>query len=191
MKYGYVCISNIEQDINKQINEIREYGVDEVYQDHICIKSSKRPGLNRPELQKLIKALRTGDTLVVYRLDRLGRNIRQFLHLLEAFKKKDVNLVSLHEQLDATTDLGRHRFSAIFAIAQMERYVIAEREGSRFELSRDRGVYGGRRPVDTEIVNESILMYSTNEFTVKEIMEKTGIKRSTLYKYIRSKEDSK
>jgi len=186
MRFGYVCISKKEPDIKKQIEDLRKFGVDEIYQDDISTKKTKRPEINRPELKKLFNVLHTGDILVIWKLDRLGRTVKQFLKLIEEFRKKGINLVSLNEQLDTTTNLGKYCIQKFCEIAQMERSVNAERMISGLDKAREVGKYVGRRPISSIIVNEAKEMYKTNEYTVKEIMEYTGMKRSTLYNYIRN-----
>lgn len=185
MKFGYARVSKNEQNLDMQLDALRKYGVEEIYQEKITSKSQ-----NRPELTELLKKMRSGDTLVIWKLDRLGRTVKQLLQLAEAFENMGVNFVSLHEQLDTTTAMGKFCFHMFCAVAQMERDVISERTISGLEAARERGRNGGRKPVDNKKIAQAMKMYSTNEFSIKEIKETTGIAKSTLYKYLDLKNDS-
>lgn len=95
MRFGYARVSKTEQHIELQIDALRKYGVDEIFEEKI---SSRK--LSRPKLQELLGKLRSGDTLVVWRLDRLGRTVKQLIALAEDFEAKGINFVSLQENLD-------------------------------------------------------------------------------------------
>lgn len=184
MKFGYARVSTYDQNLDLQIDAISEYGVDEIFQEKASGKKVSRDRLN-----ELIKNLRKGDTLVIWRLDRLGRTVKQLIELAEYFDKKEVKLVSLKENFDTSTPAGKFAFHLFCAMAQMERDVIAERTKSGLEAARKRGRYGGRKPIDRKNIETALKMYESNNFSVNEILVATGISKSTLYKYIhKSKE---
>jgi DNA invertase Pin-like site-specific DNA recombinase len=179
MKFGYARVSKQEQHIELQIDALKKYGVDEIYEEKI---SAREP--TRPKLQELLIKLRKDDTLIVWRLDRLGRTVKQLIALAEDFNEKGINFVSLQENLDTTTATGKFTFHMFCSIAQMERDVISERTKAGLEAARSRGRNGGRKAADNKTVESVLKMYKTNEFSVKEILKATGISKTTLYKYV-------
>jgi DNA invertase Pin-like site-specific DNA recombinase len=179
MKFGYARVSKQEQHIELQIDALRKYGVDEIFEEKISTRKDARP-----KLQELLGKLRTSDTLVIWRLDRLGRTVKQLLAIAEDFENKGVNFVSLHENLDTTTATGKFTFHLFCSIAQMERDVITERTKAGLEAARSRGRTGGRKSVESKTIEKALKMYLSNEFSIKAILETTGISKTTLYKYI-------
>jgi len=179
MIFGYARVSKKEQNLDMQIDALKSYGVDEIFEEKASTK-----GQNRPELSQLLKMLRTGDTLVVWKLDRLGRTVKQLLQLVEAFENKSINFVSLKENLDTSTATGKFCFHIFCAISQMERDVISERTKAGLEAAKARGRVAGRPSVDEKAISTAKRMYRTNDFSIQEIVDATGIKKSTLYKYL-------
>ena len=178
MIFGYARVSTEDQKTDRQIDALQEYGVDEIYVEKI---SSTR---DRPQLNLLLNKLRKGDTLVIYELKRLGRKTKQLLALAEEFNEKEINLVSLTEQIDTTTPMGRFIFTTWCALAQLDRDIISENTKSGLAAARARGRIGGRKALDKKKVDQAIKMYNTNQFSVKEITQATGISKTSLYKYI-------
>jgi len=179
MKFGYARVSKNEQNLDLQLDALRKYGVDEIFEEKISSKNG-----NRPQLTKLLDLLRTGDMVVIYRLDRLGRTVKQLLELVESFDKRGIHFVSLNENLDTTTAMGKFCFHMFCSVAQMERDVISERTKAGLESARARGRTGGRKPADRTQIQKAKKMYKSGEFSIKEILELTGIKKSTFYKYL-------
>lgn len=186
MKFGYARVSKQEQHIELQLDALRRYGVDEIFEEKISTRK-----IARPKLQELLGKLRSGDTLVVWRLDRLGRTVKQLLSLAEDFEDKGISFVSLAENLDTTTATGKFTFHMFCAMAQMERDVISERTKAGLDAARSRGRNGGRKSVDSKTIEKALKMYKSDEFSVKEILETTGISKTTLYKYIEIKDPRK
>ncbi len=183
MRFGYTRVSTAEQNLDLQVDAIRKYGVDELYKE-------KQSGTtaNRPELEKILSKLRNGDTLVIWRLDRLGRNIKQLIELAEEFNKKGIYLVSLSESLDTSTAAGKFCFNVFCAVAQMERDVIAERTKAGLQSARARGRTGGRPKGNSEKIEKALKMYHTQNFSISDITTATGISKTTLYKYLKEGE---
>lgn len=179
MKFGYVRVSKNEQNLFLQTDAIRKYGVDEIYEEKASGK--KR---DREQLSELLKKLRSGDTLVVWKLDRLGRTVRQLLALAEEFEKNGINFVSLTENFDTSTPMGRYCFVNWCALAQMEREIISERTKAGLVAAKSRGRTGGRKPKDPKLVEKALKMYLSDRFSIKEIVEMTGISKASLYEYI-------
>lgn len=179
MKFGYARVSTDEQILDRQIDALRTYGVDEIYEEKVS--GTKR---NRPQLNILLSKLRTGDTLVVYELKRLGRNTKQLLALAEEFQKKGIEFVSLTEKLDTSTPMGRFVFTTWCALAQLDRDIISENTKSGLAAARARGRVGGRKPLDKKQIDRALKMYFSNEFSIKEITETTGVSKASIYGYV-------
>lgn len=180
MKFGYARVSRTDQNLDMQIDALTKYGVDEIYEEKVS--GTKQ---SRPELVILLGKLRTGDTLVVWKLDRLGRTVRQLLALSEEFQAKGINFVSLTENFDTTTAMGKACFNIWCVLAQMERDVIAERTKTGLASARARGVKGGRKPHDRKNIDTALKMYFSNDYSISEILRLTGISKTSLYKYVR------
>jgi DNA invertase Pin-like site-specific DNA recombinase len=144
---------------------------------------------DRPEFLKLLEMLRPGDILVVWRLDRLGRSLKELIETVNMLAARGVELRSLKENIDTTTPTGRLMFHVIAALAEFERDIISERTQAGLEAARARGRKGGR-PRATEKIPSARLsrareLYEGREHSVAEIMALTGFKsRSTFYKYV-------
>ena len=158
-KFGYARVSTEEQVLDRQIDMLSEYGVNQIY-------SEKMTGTN---------------TVVIESLSRLGRSTKDLIELMELFNKKKVNLVSLKENIDTTTATGKLLFTLISAISQFERDCIADRTREGLSAARARGRKGGRPPISSELIDKAKRLYDTKEYTMSEIEELTGVKRATLY----------
>ena len=180
--FGYARVSTEQQNLDRQLDMLQKYGVDFIYNGKMT--GTKR---NRPELEKLLERLTEGDTVVVESLSRLGRSTKDLIWLMETFNSKGVNLVSLKESIDTTTSTGKLLFTLMSAIAQFERDVIADRTREGLNSARARGRKGGRPRTDSEKLRKAIKLYNTQQYSLAEIEDMTGVKRSTLYRGIRSK----
>ena len=179
MKFGYARVSTGEQNTDRQLDALREYGVDEIYEEKIS--GGKR---SRPQLNLLLSKLRTGDTLVVYELKRLGRNTKQLLAMAEEFQANGIEFVSLTEKLDTTTPMGRFVFTTWCALAQLDSEIISENTKSGLAAAKARGRIGGRKPHDKKQIEKALKMYFSNEFSIKEITESTGVSKASIYEYV-------
>jgi DNA invertase Pin-like site-specific DNA recombinase len=179
VKFGYARVSTGEQNTDRQLDALREYGVDEIYEEKIS--GGKR---SRPQLNLLLSKLRTGDTLVVYELKRLGRNTKQLLAMAEEFQANGIEFVSLTEKLDTTTPMGRFVFTTWCALAQLDREIISENTKSGLVAAKARGRIGGRKPHDKKQIEKALKMYFSNEFSIKEITESTGVSKASVYEYV-------
>ena len=180
--FGYARVSTEQQNLDRQLDMLQKYGVDFIYNEKMT--GTKR---NRPELEKLLERLTEGDTVVVESLARLGRSTKDLIWLMETFNSKGVNLISLKESIDTTTSTGKLLFTLMSAIAQFERDVIADRTREGLNSARARGRKGGRPRTDSEKLRKAIKLYNTQQYSLAEIEDMTGVKRSTLYRGIRSK----
>ena len=175
--FGYARVSTEQQNLDRQLDMLTQYGVDYIFNEKMT--GTKR---NRLELNKLLDRLMAGDTVVVESLSRLGRSTKDLIELVELFEKKRVHLVSLKEQIDTSTPAGKLLFTLMSAIAQFERDVIAERTREGLNAARARGRIGGRPRANEQKVRQAVKLYQTGQYSVREIEELTGVKKSTLYR---------
>ncbi|WP_404341258.1 recombinase family protein [Pseudoalteromonas mariniglutinosa] len=180
MKIGYARVSTDEQSESAQLDALRAAGCERIYQEKCSGKSKLRP-----ELERLIDALRAGDVVVVQRLDRLGRSLKDLIELLDGFKSEEVQFISLNENIDTTTAVGELAFHMIGSIAQFERRLISERTKAGLEAARARGRKGGRKAkMSATDIKKAKAMLSNPEITKSEIATHFGISRPTLNKWL-------
>ena len=172
--------STEQQNLDRQLDALKNYGCDVIYNEKIT--GTKR---DRPELEKLLDRMTVGDTVVVESLSRLGRSTKDLIELTELFEKNGVHLVSLKEQIDTSTATGKLLFTLMSAIAQFERDVIADRTREGLAAARARGRKGGRPKINTESIKKALKLYHTYQYTVKEIEDLTGVKKATLYRCLK------
>lgn len=177
MTLGYARVSTDVQNLDRQIDALNKYGVDILFNEKMS--GTKR---ERPELNKLIERMSAGDTVVIESLSRLGRSTKDLIELIELFNGKGINLVSLKESIDTSTSTGKLLFTLMSALAQFERDLISERTVEGLKAARARGRMGGRPKKNDDQVKKAVKMYNTKQYSLKEIEEMTGIKKSTLYR---------
>jgi DNA invertase Pin-like site-specific DNA recombinase len=161
------------------MDALKKFGVDIVFNEKMS--GTKR---DRPELKKMLEHMTAGDTVVIESLSRLGRSTKDLIELMELFKSKGVNLVSLKESIDTNTSTGKLLFTLMSAIAQFERDVIADRTKEGLNSARARGRCGGRPKIDSGLVNKAVKLYNTRQYSIKEIEDLTGVKKAILYRYL-------
>ncbi|MDX2370481.1 MAG: recombinase family protein [Colwellia sp.] len=183
MKIGYARVSTDEQSNNAQVDALKTIGCEKIYREIYSGRSK-----SRPELERMIDALREGDVVVVQRLDRLGRSLKDLIELLDNFKAEKVQFISLNENIDTTTAIGELAFHMIGSIAQFERRLISERTKAGLDAARARGRKGGRRvkltPAD---INKAKAMLSDPDMTKSEVADHFKVSRPTLNKALNRK----
>lgn len=183
LKFGYARVSTQDQSLSLQIDVLNHYKVDQIFEE---IESGKRK--NRPQLGELLKVLRKGDTVVVYKLDRISRSTKHLIELMEQFEEKEIHFVSIQDKIDTTTAMGRFFFRMLASIAELERDIISERTKDGLAAARARGRNGGRPKVESKKILLATKMYESKDYSLSQIKEATGIGATTLYRYIGKKE---
>lgn len=141
IKIGYARVSTYEQNLDAQVDALTKEGCTKIFTEKVSgVKSEK------PQFEKLIEYARSGDTIVVYRLDRLGRNVKQLIELSEKLKEREINIKSLSESLDTSSPMGKMFFQLIAMFAELERNIVIERTNAGLSSARARGRTGGRTP---------------------------------------------
>jgi len=177
---GYARVSTTDQNAELQVDALTAAGCGRVFTD----KASGSLA-SRPELDRMLDHLREGDVVVVWRLDRLGRSLKNLIAQVEDLADRGVGFRSLTESIDTTTANGRLFFSIMRALAEFERELIRERTMAGLEAARARGRVGGRPSKMTpEKVRVAREMYNSKEYTVEAIAQTIGVSRKTVYRYL-------
>ena len=182
MIFGYARVSTSDQQLHLQTDALQAYGCVEVAQENVL--SVKE----RPALQHHLTRLRPSDTLVVWKLDRLGRSLKDLVTLVTGFQDKGIHFVSLQDHLDTTTAQGRLMFNLFASLAEFERDIIRERTKAGLTAARARGRQGGRpKGLSKEAVSKAQaakIFYLQQDKTVTEIGQLLGVGRATIYRYL-------
>lgn len=184
MKLGYIRVSRDKQTTLLQEDALAREQCDRVFTD---VMSGTRA--DRPEFLRMLDVARHGDLIVVWRLDRLGRSLKQLIATVSVLEERGIELRSLKEAIDTSTPTGKLMFHIIGAMAEFERDVIRERTQAGLEAARARGRRGGRPKASLTMEPRNLArakaLYAAKQNTIAEIMQMTGFKsRTTFYKYI-------
>ena len=185
-KVGYVRVSTLEQNESLQRDALLADGCSRLFVDRASGKLEHRPGLDQ-----MLNHLRTGDTLVVWRLDRLGRSLRHLIDLIAELEHRGVAFKSLNESIDTTTPTGRLTFHVFASIAQFEKDLIRERTMAGLSAARARGRKGGRPTVWTEEkIRLAVEMYESKQHDVASIARLLGISRGSIYRMLAARNEN-
>lgn len=178
---GYARVSTVGQNADLQTRALKDAGCQKVYTDH-GVSGTKA---KRPQLDKLLEHARAGDEVVVWKLDRLGRNTRQLLELIDRLESQGINFRSLTEGIATTGPMGKAMLTVMSAFAQLERDQLAERTKAGLAAAAARGRRGGRPAVtpETERVRQAG-QYRHAGLTPPEIAKLLGVSRATVYRYL-------
>lgn len=180
MRIGYARVSTQEQNLDRQLDNLRAAGCMKIYQEKMTGTRT-----HRPEYDKMLDALRPGDVLVVDSFSRLSRSTKDLLEVVDRLTAADVQLVSLKENLDTTTATGRMMLTMLSALSQFERDLIAERTADGLKAARARGRVGGRPKAGNEQTKAAALaLYDANTLTNAQIAAQCGVSVATLNRWI-------
>lgn len=183
MLVGYARISTADQSLNLQEDALKHAGCERVYTDTASGATSERTGLNAA-----LEFVREGDVFVVWRLDRLGRSLRDLLETVAALEARKIGFKSLSESLDTTSSSGKFFFQVFGALAEFERNLIRERTQAGLKSARARGRLGGRpKTLDPQKAELARRLYDERVHTVKEIARMVGISKPGLYHYLKGR----
>ena len=181
MKIGYARVSTVERNLDLQIDALKKEGCEKIISDEVSGSVADRPGLI-----KLKELLRNGDTLVVWRLDRLGRTLKHLIEWVNELDEQGISFKSLQETIDTNSSSGKLIFHIFGALSEFERNLIRERSRAGLEAARVRGKQGGRpKKLSKDKRQLTVDLYEGKKHSIKQICDMTGISKPTLYKYIR------
>lgn len=183
MRIGYARVSTQEQTLALQEDALTAAGCVRIFRDTISGTKDRRPGL-----EAAMSHLRPGDTLTVWRLDRLGRSLRHLIETIADLEQRAIGFSSLTEQIDTTTSGGRLIFHIFASLAEFERALVVERTQAGLAAARARGRKGGRPRGTTRYDPKKLALaqqlYAERRHSVSEICQTLGISRSTFYRYV-------
>ena len=179
MLLGYARVSTQDQNLDLQIEALTQAGCKRIFEDKISGSRAERPGL-----AKALDMMREGDTLVVWKLDRLGRSVKQLVDLVGAMHKLGVQFKSLTDAIDTGTPSGRFFFHVMASLAEMERELIVERTRAGLDVARQLGRKGGRKRLmtDSKIVSANKLLVSG--VPPRDVAKNLGVSLPTLYRWV-------
>jgi DNA invertase Pin-like site-specific DNA recombinase len=182
MDIGYARVSTGEQTLDLQLDALGKAGCGKVYQE-----TASGAKAERPVLAEVLGYLRPGDTLVVWRLDRLGRSLKHLIETVSLLAERGIGFKSLTEQIDTTTPGGKLIFHVFGALAEFEREVIRERTQAGLAAARARGRLGGRprKLADAKQMELARTLYAGGQTDIATICQTLGISRATLYRYLK------
>lgn len=180
MLIGYARISTIEQNLDLQLGALTEAGCTKIFQDTVSGAKGIRKGLS-----EALDYAREGDTIIVWRLDRLGRSLGQLIELMRVLNERGIGFRSLVETIDTSTPIGQFFFHVTGAFSELERNLIRERTLAGLEAARARGRNGGRpKALDEEDALMALELHQSNKATIEAISKRFGVAKRTLYRYL-------
>lgn len=186
MRIGYARVSTQDQSLDRQRDQLLQDGCERIYEEKVSGAKS-----DRPELGRMLDALRKDDVVVVAELSRLSRSVRDLFGIVEKVHGVGAEIKSLKEPwLDTTTPQGRLLFTFFSGISEFERELIRQRTLEGVAAARARGRKGGHPFLDSKKVDLALKMYDSRACTVAEITKATGISKSALYSYLQGRKDS-
>jgi DNA invertase Pin-like site-specific DNA recombinase len=186
MIIGYARVSTAaaaaqDQNLDLQTDELTKLGCQKIYQEKVS------SGKERPQLMKLIENLREGDSVMVWKLDRLARSLKELINLVEIFKVKKVNFISIKDSIDTSTAQGRLLLNIFGSLAEFERDTIRERTKAGLSAAKARGRMGGKKkglsPEAKKKAETAVMLYKQKKSAV-EIAGIIGVGRATVYRYL-------
>ncbi|ABK01866.1 Resolvase [Arthrobacter sp. FB24] len=178
-RIGYARVSTRDQNLDLQLTALKGAGCDRIFEDTMSGTKAGRPGL-----AKALETLREGDTLIVWKLDRLGRSVKDLLDFAGGLNERGIGFVSLTDSIDTTTASGRFFFNVMASLAQMERELMVERTQAGLQAAREQGRVGGRKRVMTEAKIRSARKLLNQGTPPKEVAASLGVSVPTLYRWV-------
>lgn len=185
MKISYIRVSTVDQHEDRQIKAMESLGIEKWFKEKVSAKDT-----NRPKLKELLEFAREGDTIYIHDLSRLARSTKDLLELVEELQSRNVQLISLKENLDTSTPTGKLMLTMIGAINEFERTNMLERQREGIAIAKAKGMYKGRKKID--FPTEWELTYNkwkNREITANKAMEILNLKRTTFYKLLNEYEN--
>ena len=182
MKIGYARVSTEDQNLDLQMNALQREGCRQIFQEKITGGS-----LDRPQLQKMLEQLRAGDEVVVWKLDRLGRNLSHLIELVNGFADKQVTFTSINDKIDTSTPAGKLIFHIFCSLAEFERAQIRERTLAGLAAARLKGRTGGKPKGLSEDAKKTARVVESlhrDGHAIKHIAQELSLSRTTVYKYL-------
>ena len=180
MLIGYARVSTSDQNLDPQLDALKALGCEKVFTDKATGANSDRAGL-----KEALQYLRAGDTLCVWKLDRLGRSLRDLIDIVKQLQVEAKGFRSIQEAIDTDSSAGKLFFHIVGALAEFERDIIRDRTKAGLSAARARGRLGGRpKAMDAKKQQIARSLYSSKQNSIREICETVGVSKATLYRYL-------
>jgi DNA invertase Pin-like site-specific DNA recombinase len=187
MKIGYALVRTQDQKLELQVDALNRQGCELIFKEKKSVKNKERL-----DLEKMLGQLRAGDTVVVWKLDRLGNSLRDLIDLVAEFQKRGVDFISLQDGINTATSTGRFTFNIFASLAEFERELIKERTKTGLEAAKARGRAGGRpgglSPEAKEKAKSAKILHKSSTKKVEEMAKILGISRAPYYRYLEQAE---
>lgn len=184
MRVAYVRVSSVDQNTGRQLEVLKNYNVEKIFEEKISGKDT-----NRPQLKALLDYVREDDTVYIESISRLARNTLDFLKIVEQLTSKKVRLVSVKENIDTTTPAGRFMLSVFAALAQLERDTIKERQREGIELAKKQGKHMGRPKIAIDSAfRDAYNEWRAGKITAVQAARQAGLKKNTYYNRVKEYE---
>jgi len=178
MKFGYARVSTNDQNLDIQVEKLKEAGCEKIFCEKVSGASN-----SRKELNQMLSECRRGDTVCVVRLDRLGRRMMKLAEMITDFKDKGIHFESLENKIDTSTPMGMLMFNICAAFSEMERELIKERVQAGIDAAKAQGRVGGRpKALTPEKAKQLQRLKKSGEFSVAQMCDLVGISRSVYYR---------
>lgn len=179
---GYARVSTQDQETELQMDALTAVGCERVF-----VEKASGAHRDRPELKAALEYVRAGDTIVVWKLDRLARSLKQLIETVDDLQRREIGFRTLTETIDTTTPSGRLIFHIFAALAEFERSIIRERTMAGLAAARTRGRIGGRpRSLSDQDIQLARVLIKESDLTIREIATHLGVTTSTFYRYLPS-----
>jgi len=182
MLIGYARVSTTDQNLALQIDALEKAGCEKIYQDELSGTKNNRPGL-----LKALEHLRVDDTLVVWKLDRLGRSVKSLIELVSDLDSKNIHFKSVTDSIDTSTPSGRFFFHVMASLAQMERELIVERTKAGLLAAKKQGRIGGRKRIMTNSKLDNAKKLLEAGALPRDVAKDLGVSLATLYRWVPAK----
>ncbi len=183
MVLGYARVSVESQNLDRQLDQLKQSGCERIFQEKAT--GTKK---DRPELDKLLDHIRPGDVIIVCELTRLSRSTKDLFQLVDQIEKKGANIKSLREAwMDTTTPHGKLMFTVFAGISQFERDLISQRTREGLSSARARGRKGGRPGKPKTAIEMALKLYDSKDYSITEITKMTGVSKTSLYRFINAR----
>lgn len=181
MKIGYVRVSTVEQNLDRQIEWVKKQGAEKIYSEKMSGKNKERP-----QFKEMMDFVREGDVLYVESFSRLSRSTQDLLETVQILNEKGVKIISQKENVDTTTPQGNLVMTIFAALSEFEREITLERQREGIAIAKAKGKYMGRKakPV-TDDFREAVKMWSEGSLRLKEAIKRSGVSEATFFRYCR------
>jgi DNA invertase Pin-like site-specific DNA recombinase len=183
MNIGYARVSTEDQTLDLQLNALKNAGCERIFSDVTSGNTRERTGL-----AQALELLNSGDTLTIWKLDRLGRSIKNLIDLSEHLSSRHVHLVSLTDSINTQTHSGRFFFNVMAALSEMEHNLIRERTRAGLEAARQAGRIGGRKPSMTPKKIQAAKSLLCDGMAIRDVASNLGVSVQTIYRYFPASE---